>query len=338
MGNKRNTTAVKAATILIVSLFAVLVLFVLSICVGASRISLGQLWEVLAGGESTSSAYRIVRYVRLPRTLAAMLAGMALAVSGVILQVVLNNPLAGPNIIGVNAGAGLCTILVAAFLPSFLHYTPIAAFIGSFAAVMLVYGLARRTGASRMTIVLAGVAVSSLLAACTDTVITLVPDTQFGRMDFLIGSFSSVTMDQVKFSLGYIVVGIVISLLLSYDMNILALGDDTAQSLGLRVRGCRLLLLATSALLAGSAISLCGLIGFVGLVVPHIARMLVGHDNRFLIPVCATTGAAVTLGCDMLARTLFSPYEIPVGIILSFLGSPFFLYLLMSRKRRSVLA
>lgn len=339
MGDGRNNASIaKMMTVLLCSLVLVLFLTIVSICIGASNLGLSQLWKVLTGQDTSSSAYRIIMYVRLPRTLAAILAGMALAVAGVILQVVLNNPLAGPNIIGVNAGAGLAAMLLTAFFPTYLRYTPIAAFVGSFAAVMLVYGLARRTGASRMTIVLAGAAVSSLLSACTDTIITLVPDAQFGRMDFLIGSFSSVTMDQVRFATGYIIAGCVVSLLLSYDMNVLALGDAAAQSLGLRVKGCRLMLLAVAALLAGSAISICGLIGFVGLVVPHIARMLTGHDNRYLVPVSATLGAAATLVCDMLARTLFAPYELPVGIILSFLGSPFFLYLLISRKRRSVLA
>lgn len=325
-------------SVLLCSLALVVVLAIASVCIGAAGISLQRLWDVLSGRDTASSAYRIVMYVRLPRTLAAVSAGMALAVAGVILQVVLNNPLAGPNIIGVNAGAGLATMLLTAFFPAYLRYAPVAAFVGSFAAVTLVYGLARRTGASRMTIVLAGVAVSSLLSACTDAVITLVPDAQFGRMDFLIGSFSSVTMEQVRFAAGYVLVGCVAALLFSYDMNVLALGDDAARSLGLRVKGCRLALLAVAALLAGSAISVCGLIGFVGLVVPHIARLLVGHDNRYLVPVSATLGAAATLACDMLARTLFAPYELPVGIVLSFLGSPFFLYLLVSRKRRSVLA
>ncbi|MDY4611215.1 MAG: iron ABC transporter permease [Sphaerochaetaceae bacterium] len=333
-----SASMARMTLVLLCSLVLVMALAVVSVCIGAAGIGLSQLWDVLVGRDTASSAYRIVMYVRLPRTLAAVLAGMALAVAGAILQVVLNNPLAGPNIIGVNAGAGLSTMLLTAFFPAYLRYTPVAAFVGSFAAVMLVYGLARRTGASRMTIVLAGVAVSSLLSACTDTIITLVPDVQFGRMDFLIGSFSSATMDQVRFAVGYILVGCVVALFLGYDMNVLALGDDAASSLGLRVKGCRLLLLAVAALLAGSAISICGLIGFVGLVVPHIARMLVGHDNRYLVPVSATLGAASTLACDMLARTLFAPYELPVGIVLSFLGSPFFLYLLVSRKRRSVLA
>ena len=323
--------------ILLVSGVLLLVLAAASICMGAVPVTLRELAEALTTGETATSAGRIIWFVRMPRTLAAILAGSALAVSGAVLQTVLNNPLASPSIIGVNAGSGLFTIALAAFFPGAVRYTPAAAFLGALFAVFAVYGIARKTGASRMTIVLSGVAVSSFLSAFTDAILTFVPDTQMNRMAFLIGSFSGVSMDQVRFAAGYILFGVAVSVVLSYDMNVLALGEETAASLGLRTGLYRMVFLVTAALLAGSAVSFSGLIGFVGLIVPHAGRMLVGQDNRYLIPLCVLLGGAFTLGCDIIARVLFAPFELPVGIVMSFLGGPFFIYLLLSRKGRKSL-
>lgn len=323
--------------ILLVSGVLLLVLAAASICMGAVPVTLRELAEALTTGETATSAGRIIWFVRMPRTLAAILAGSALAVSGAVLQTVLNNPLASPSIIGVNAGSGLFTIALAAFFPGAVRYTPAAAFLGALFAVFAVYGIARKTGASRMTIVLSGVAVSSFLSAFTDAILTFVPDTQMNRMAFLIGSFSGVSMDQVRFAAGYILFGVAVSVVLSYDMNVLALGEETAASLGLRTGLYRMVFLVTAALLAGSAVSFSGLIGFVGLIVPHAGRMLVGQDNRYLIPLCVLLGGAFTLGCDIIARVLFAPFELPVGIVMSFLGGLFFIYLLLSRKGRKSL-
>lgn len=140
-------------------------------------------------------------------------------------------------------------------------------------------------------------------------------------------------MDKVSFAGGFIITAIVIAFILGYDMNILALGDESAKSLGLNVARSRFIYLILAAILAGSAISFAGLLGFVGLIVPHVARILVGYDNRILLPVSALLGGIFTLICDLLARVIFAPYEIPVGIIMSFLGGPFFIYLLIKRKR-----
>ena len=199
--------------------------------------------------------------------------------------------------------------------------------------MLLVYFVAQRTGASRIAIVLSGVAVSSFIGAITDTILTLRPDTAIDRAAFLIGGFSGITMDKVSFAGCFIVFAFVIALILGYDMNILALGDESAKSLGLNVVRLRFVFLILAALLAGSAISFAGLLGFVGLIVPHVSRLLVGYDNRNLLPVSALLGSVFTLLCDLLARVLFAPFEIPVGIIMSFLGGPFFIYLLIKGKR-----
>lgn len=184
-----------------------------------------------------------------------------------------------------------------------------------------------------MAIVLSGVAVSSFIGAITDTVLTLKPDTMIARTAFLIGGFSGVTTDKVTFASVFIIFAFIVALILSYDMNILALGDESAKSLGLNIVRIRFTSLILAAILAGSAISFAGQIGFVGLIVPHVSRFLVGHDNRIVLPVSALIGSIFTLLCDLLARVLFAPYEIPVGIIMSFLGGPFFIYLLIKGKR-----
>jgi iron complex transport system permease protein len=214
-----------------------------------------------------------------------------------------------------------------------LHLTPIAAFTGAMIAVFIVYFIAKQTKASRMAIVLSGVAVSSFIGAIIDTVLTLKPDVAISRTAFLIGGFSGVTMREISLASILILIALCLSFILSYDMNILALGDESAKSLGLNVTSIRFFCLVLAAVLAGSAISFSGLLGFVGLIIPHLSRSLVGYDNRILLPVTALFGAIFTLMSDLLARVLFAPYEIPVGIIMSFLGAPFFIYLLIKGKR-----
>lgn len=332
-----HNTAKAKALILISAFVALTLLCIISICVGAVQISPTELWRILTGGAAGESAQRIFHFVRLPRTLAAVLSGTALALSGTLLQTVLSNPMCSPNIIGVNAGAGLFMIITAAFFPAAIGFAPIAAFLGAVTAVGVVYGIAKRTGASKLAIVLSGIAISSLLSAFTDTIVTLVPDAKISRVDFLIGSFSGITMANVSFAVPYIAIGLLVAFIFSVDINVLALGDSTAASLGLRVGLVRGVLLVVAALLAGSAISLGGLIGFVGLIVPHVAKMLIGHDHKYLLPLTAILGGTFCLGCDILARVLFIPFEIPVGIIMSLIGSPFFIWLILTRKRRAVL-
>ena len=289
--------------------------------------------NAILGKETSPNVVNIVNFVRIPRTIAAILSGCALSVSGLILQTVLNNSLASPNTIGVNAGAGLFTVLTAAYLPDLLYLTPIAAFIGGMLSVLIVYFIAQKTGASRMAIILSGIAVSSFIGAITDTVLTLWPDTAISRIGFLIGGFSGVTMDSIKLPSILIILASIITLILSVDMNVLALGDETAASLGLNVSVYRFIFLVLASLLAGSSISYSGLLGFIGIIVPHTARFLVGHDNMVLTPVCGLLGSVFMVFCDLLSRVLFAPFEIPVGIIMSFLGGPFFIYLLLSQKR-----
>lgn len=218
-------------------------------------------------------------------------------------------------------------------LPGRWDVVPLAAFAGALLACGIIYTLAAATGASRITIVLAGVAVSGFFGAGSDAITTLVPDAWSGASTFLVGGFTGVTMENIRFAAWYIAGGLALALLLSHDMNILALGEETALSLGLPVKLCRLLFILTAAVLAGGAVSIGGLLGFVGLIVPHAVRLLVGEDNRLLIPASALLGASFVLGCDLLGRLLFAPYELPVGILMNFLGGPFFLWLLLRERR-----
>ncbi|MGN1368014.1 MAG: FecCD family ABC transporter permease, partial [Aristaeellaceae bacterium] len=197
---------------------------------------------------------------------------------------------------------------------------------------LLVLGLSELAGASRMTTVLSGVAVSNLFGAAIDAVVTLVPDALSGYSDFKIGGFVNVSMAQLLPAGAMILAGLLLILSLSRQMDVLALGTQTAQGLGMNVRPVRLVLLTLSAALCGAAISFSGLLGFVGLIVPHIMRRLVGEESLPLTLGCAMGGAAMVALCDTLARVIFAPYELPVGIVLSFLGVPFFLWLLLVRR------
>lgn len=334
MGDKRAARKRGLAFALAALAFGVLV--VLNLGLGAVTIPLGQQWAVATGGEAPETARKILTLVRWPRVLGAALAGGALAVAGALLQAVLGNGLAGPNIIGVNAGAGLSVLAFSAFFPQLTRWAPLAAFAGALLAALTVYLLALHSGAGRMTLVLAGVAVSTILGAATDTLLTLYPQIQAGRVDFMIGGFSGMSMTRITPCIFTIGGGILAAWAMSYDLNVMALGDETARSLGMRTGLVRFVFLMLAALLAGSAVSMAGLVGFVGLVTPHVVRFLAGPDARYQLPLCALAGAAFALACDLAARLLFAPYELPVGIVMSALGGPFFLWLLL--KRRGALA
>ena len=320
----------KKKTVLVLFLLLLLLLLscVCSICVGAVMFHPLQLFTESAG----STAGRILRYSRLPRTCCSVLAGASLAVAGAVIQNVLANPLAAPNIIGVNSVAGFMAAVCCALFPFGGGWIPVFAFAGALMSVLIILGISEGCGASRMTLVLAGVAISSLFSGATDAVVTFVPDALSGYTDFRIGGFRGVTMARLQPAAVLIGIGLVLVFLLVHEMDLLALGTETAQSLGLRVRPVRLLLLFAAAMLAGAAVSFSGILG---LLVPHMVRKLTGNSALPLLLGCALGGAALVTICDTAARSLFSPFEIPVGIVLSLLGAPFFLWLLLGSKRRT---
>ncbi|MGL4337579.1 MAG: FecCD family ABC transporter permease [Turicibacter sp.] len=319
--------------IFILSLILLFISCMGSILLGSVKIGFFDFIQTIFSNNTSSSSYSIIFHVRIPRTMAACFAGAALAVSGCILQTVMNNALASPSIIGINSGAALCAILVFIFFPYQYQLLPLAAFIGALSSALLVYFIALKTGASRISIILSGIAISTILGAALDLISIINPDSMVGATSFMIGGFTGITMSKLTYPIIYITLGIVLSLLFAKALNILALGDEIAYSLGLKVKRYRFIFLAIAALLAGSAVSFAGLLGFVGLLVPHIVRLFIGTNNKFLIPLVAIFGASFVTLCDLLVRMLCAPYEIPVGIMMSFLGGPFFIWLLITSKR-----
>lgn len=318
----------------LLALLAALVLLAAlgGLCLGAVSVPPGDVVRALLGGGAGTAESRIVLYARLPRTCGCLLAGAALAVSGAVIQGVLNNPLAAPNIIGVNSGAGLAAALCCAAAPTAVALVPFAAFLGALAGVLLVLFIAERTGAARITLVLAGVAVSSMFSAGIDAVVTFVPQALNGYSDFRIGGVAGLAMSRVVPAFWVILAALALVFLLAGELDILLLGTETARSLGLPAKRLRLVLLALAAALAGAAVSFAGLLGFVGLIVPHIMRRLLGEESLPLLLGSALGGAALLTGCDLLARLLFAPYELPVGIVLALAGGPFFIWLLLRQR------
>ncbi|MDO5415574.1 MAG: iron ABC transporter permease [Lachnospiraceae bacterium] len=307
--------------------------FLLCIGAGAVAITPADMLELFMGG-GKASFRNILLHVRIPRVIACGLAGAGLASAGVLIQNVLQNPLASPNIIGVNAGAGLGVVLCSALFPMSYYMVPAAAFAGALGATLFIFLLAKKTGASRMTLILAGVCANSFLNAAADVVHTLQEDTLTGTYAFRLGGFTSVT-GRILLPAGVLIVLVILLVcLLSDELEVLSLGEPVAKGIGLSVGRYQFLFLVLASALAGASVSFAGLLGFVGLIAPHIARRLVGEECRYLLPFSALFGAFFVMVCDLAARTLFAPYEIPTGIILSFVGAPFFLWLLFQGNGR----
>ena len=304
---------------------------VLSLCLGAARLSLSELWDAVSGGTATPAG-RIFYFARLPRTAACLLAGAALAVSGCVVQGVLSNPLASPSIIGVNSGAGLAVTVCCAMGAVSGWSVAISAFLGAFASVALVVVCAEKCGASRTTVILGGVAVNAFFNGLRDALGSLVPEAGTMSGDFRVGDFSSVSHIRL-IPAGILILGALALLFtLHNELDVMALGEETARGLGMDVRRSRWLLLGLAALLAGASVSFAGLLSFVGLIVPHVVRNLAGNGGKQLLPLCALFGGGFVTLADLAGRLAFSPYELPVGIFLTVLGGPFFLWLLYKRR------
>lgn len=319
---------------LFICLIISVILLAVSLFVGAWNIQFKEILLFLSGGSVKSSVADVIIYARLPRIISSYLCGMALALSGLLLQAALNNPLASPGIIGINSGAGFFVVMASVIFPSVFLSRFIAAFLGAMMTSLFVLGIAKKARSSRTTIVMSGIAISSLMSAGIDAVITIRPEAVMDKTAFSIGGFAAVTMEPVRYAAPCMFIGLIGAFLISSRLNVLLLGDEIASSLGLNVSLCRYLSIGFAAILAASAVCIGGLISFVGLIVPHITRNIIGSDYKWLGPFTALVGGCFLLLCDTLARVIFSPYEVPVGIILSFLGAPFFLYLLLNKKRR----
>ncbi|RTE10997.1 FecCD family ABC transporter permease [Paenibacillus whitsoniae] len=301
-----------------------------SLASGAVRVSPGEIARILSG--VATEHYEIIWNIRLPRTIVAVLVGVSLSISGALLQGVMRNSMADPHIIGVSSGAGLFGIGVLILFPLHAYLLTPIAFAGGLGAAVLIYLLAWQGGTNPLRIILAGVAVSAMLNSGISALLTFYSDRVGGALMFLAGGLSARSWPHVELLLPYTLVGILLACLSSRGMNILMLGDAQAKALGIRVEPFKLYMTAIAVLLAASTVSVAGLLGFVGMLVPHAARLLVGHDYRWLLPACMLLGTAVMTVSDTAARLLLAPVEIPVGIVTGVLGAPFFLYLLRRRK------
>ena len=277
---------------------------------------------------------RIFVYSRLPRTLGSLVVGASLAVSGAVIQNVLANKLASPGIIGVNSGAGLAVTICAVFGIYGGWKLSLFSFVGALAAVAIISLGSLKWGSSRSTVILMGVALSSVLSAISEAVIEFFPDIAVMSADFKIGDLSAVSFKKLIPASVAVIISLLILFLLSNELDVLSMGDEAASGLGLDTKLFRTLFLVISALLAGCAVSIAGLVSFVGLMVPHAIRKLGAVRARTLLPLCALFGGGFVTFCDTAARTFFSPYEIPVGIILAFVGAPCFVFILVRGKER----
>lgn len=325
--NKRNKQFVFFLSAVICILAALA-----SLCLGAADLSFGQIWSAVCNGADSGFQGYIFWYVRLPRTMACLLAGAGFAVSGAVIQGVLANQLASPGIIGVNAGAGMAVTICCAFGAVSGWVIAGASFAGALFAVLLVALTAQKINASRTTVILGGVAVNSFFTAVSEAVTTLFPEAGVLSSDFRVGGFSSVSHLRLIPAGILIAIALLCVFSLCNELDLMNLGEETAQGLGLSVKKMRSLFLGLAALLAGASVSFAGILGFVGLIVPHIMRRFVGSESRYLLPLCALGGAAFVTICDVIARVAFQPYEVPVGILMSFIGGPFFIWLLLKRK------
>jgi iron complex transport system permease protein len=304
--------------------------FAFSLALGSLKLTIPEILATLADPEK-GTHYQIVMNIRLPRTLVAACVGAGLSLSGCLLQGIMRNPLAAPNLIGVSAGAGLAGVMILVLFPGIYYLLPPVAFGGALVTTVLVYLLAWQQGVRPYRLILAGVAVSSFLGAMITGLMIFFPDRVHSVIGFMVGGLSARTWKHLVIIAPYTVAGFLLAALSARRLNILMLGDEMARGLGLHVERTRLFFIALAALLAGSAVSVAGLLGFVGLMVPHITRLLIGSDYRYLLPASALSGAALVMVCDTVARVALDPVEVPVGIIMALLGAPFFLYLLRSK-------
>jgi iron complex transport system permease protein len=319
----------------LILLFLWLVVFGLSLLIGPVSTHLRDLWNFLFQQDQT---YRTIFLdLRLCRALLAFFVGASLSLSGTILQGYFRNPMADPFVVGVSSGASFGAVLCLFLgLGSTIFGFPLQsffAFVSGFAVVSLVYLLSQRKAVFKVeTLLLTGIAAGAAASALTSFLLFLKADSFEQAVFWLLGSFTLADWHQVLAVAPYFFLCLALAQWLAKDMNLLVLGDEVAQSLGSPVERVRKIFLAISTLLAAVSVSVSGIIGFVGLIVPHWVRMILGPDHRYLFLLSSLTGGVFLVGCDLLARSFLSPTELPIGIITALVGAPFFIYLLHQRR------
>lgn len=333
MTTKRTHPLARKRMIVMITLSVLLIVACISgLMIGQVSFTLQEIWNGIFVNENTLER-RIVWDLRFPRVLIGMLVGMCLAMSGSILQGIMKNPLANPGIIGVTSGAGLAATTIMIIYPAYIMFLPLAAFLGAFITALVIYLMSWKGGTSPMRIILVGVAINAVLGAVMSALMLLYSERVQAVLPWLAGGIAGVGWKQFEMVIYYAVIAVLFSLYAIRHIRILRLGDEVAKLLGHNVERSRFFLIVLSTLLAGIAVSVAGLIGFVGLVVPHILRIIIGGDYRYLLPASALGGAFLVVFADTVARSAFDPIELPVGILLSFLGGPFFLYMIQRRGK-----
>lgn len=320
-----------------------------AISIGAAQIPLNLVGKVFlnrlplltrfARRTDFSSTYETIIFeVRLPRVILSAIVGAALATAGVIFQGLFKNPMADPYIIGVSSGAALGATLAIVLQTGMgllgFYAIPFMAFLGAMVTTLIVYRLAKVGGRIPISsLLLSGIAVGSFLTAIISFIMASVGKDLYSVIFWLMGGFSARNWSHVKMALPFFLLGLPLALAFARDLNIMLLGEEKAQHLGIEVEQVKKILLVSASLMAAAAVSVSGLIGFVGLMTPHIVRLIVGPDHKLLLPCSALGGAIFLIVADTIARVLLAPTEIPVGVITAFFGAPFFIYLLRMKRQ-----
>ncbi|WP_294349761.1 iron ABC transporter permease [uncultured Clostridium sp.] len=316
----------KKTLIFILTIIMIIGLFFISINVGSIDVTFSELLKGLF--VEFDPKVGAIYDLRFPRIIISMLAGSALATAGVLFQAVMKNPLADPGIIGVSSGASFMAVIVTAFLPSLYFVAPIFAFLGGIIAFVIVYSLSWKSGLNPLRIILVGIAVSAVFTGIIDGLNSMMGSNMSGVASIVNANISMKTWDDVYTLMFYVLIGLVLALFSVGKCNLLALEDKTIRGLGINVNALRIVISLIAVLLASISTAIVGVISFLGLIVPHIARLLVGSDHKVLIPYSMLCGAFTLLLADTLGRIIASPNEISSSIIMAVIGGPFFIILL----------
>lgn len=335
------------STVLILIL---LTMVILALALGSAQLDFFKVIRILAGGlfgENDGAGVEIEQFdrqivldVRLPRIILAIIVGAALSMAGVIYQSLFRNPMADPSVIGTSSGAALGAIIAIAtgldLKFGHLGTIPFMAFFGAILTTLLVYGLAKTGPRVPMTVLLlAGMAVSTFLSSTISLIMILRRDEMYHIVSWLMGGFALCRWIDVAMIAPYTLIGFLVTIFFSRELNLMLLGEERARQLGLNSDRLQKFMIVSASLLVAGAVSISGIIGFVGLLVPHMVRFIIGPDHKYLLPVSALAGGLFLLAADTIARTLLAPLELPVGVVTSLCGAPFFIYLLIKNKRTS---
>lgn len=330
-GQRRKKKKLRAVVSFLILVVLLVMLFFTAINMGSLQVGVAELLRGLFVEYDPFVA--TIWDLRFPRIIISMLAGAGIAVSGVLFQAVLKNPLADPGIIGISSGAGFAAVLITAFAPRWYFFTPLAAFIGGVTAFFLVYCLSWKGGLSPLRIILTGVAVDALFTGLASAFNSMSGGDMSGVASIVEANITQKTWEDVHTLFPYIAAGLFLAALFIGECNLLSLEDKTARSLGINVNTMRICISLVAVLLASISTAIAGAISFLGLIVPHIGRILVGSDHRALVPFSALAGAFTFLLADTIGRTVAAPHEVSAAVIMSVVGGPFFIILLRRSKK-----